>query len=269
MDFLTLFLSTIRLRPYVFACFAIFLTSAIRSWGWRRSFAFTILAWGIAFSAEYASTRIGFPFGLYSYIQETGEEELWIANIPFMDSLSFTFLAYASYTLTLHLLSPSTNKGRLWKPLLLSTVLFVLLDVVIDPLALRGDRWFLGKIYGYPEGGIYFGVPLSNFLGWAVVGFTIVFLFQRIDHRIGGVLTAARLPGLGGPFLYFAILLSGIGLTFLIDELLLGTIGLLLSLAPLSLFLRRLLERPSWSEKIGNKARPAHPVIDPLRRSDG
>jgi putative membrane protein len=46
----------------------------------------------------------------------------------------------------------------------------MLLDVVIDPLAVRGDRWFLGRIFFYPDGGIYFGVPLSNFAGWVVVG---------------------------------------------------------------------------------------------------
>ncbi len=28
---------------------------------------------------------------------------------------------------------------------MLTAVLFALLDVVIDPVALRGDRWFLGE----------------------------------------------------------------------------------------------------------------------------
>ena len=31
-------------------------------------------------------------------------------------------------------------------------------------------RWFLGRIFYYPEGGVYFGVPLSNFAGWMIVG---------------------------------------------------------------------------------------------------
>jgi putative membrane protein len=46
----------------------------------------------------------------------------------------------------------------------------MLLDVVIDPVAVRGDRWFLGHIFFYPEGGVYFGVPLSNFVGWMILG---------------------------------------------------------------------------------------------------
>ena len=46
----------------------------------------------------------------------------------------------------------------------------MLLDVVIDPVAVRGDRRFLGHIFFYPEGGAYFGVPVFNFAGWTVVG---------------------------------------------------------------------------------------------------
>src|SRR5262249_61764865 len=51
-----------------------------------------------------------------------------------------------------------------------SGLLMMALDVVIDPLAVRGDRWFLGHIFYYPEGGPYFGVPLTNFAGWWIVG---------------------------------------------------------------------------------------------------
>ena len=236
MKFLSLFWSTIMLRPYVFAFFVLFFISAVRSLGWKRSLVFTLLAGGIAFSAEYSSTRIGFPFGLYHYIEATRNQEIWVFNIPFMDSLSFTFVAYASYALALHLCR-SQKKGHV---LLLSALLFVLLDIVIDPLALRGDRWFLGKIYYYPEGGLYFGVPLANFFGWGVVGFSITGLFQTLDRRLGGRDKTKTLPGLGGSFLYFLILLSGVGMTFYIGEPLLGAIGLLLSLSPLAAFFYRL-----------------------------
>lgn len=44
----------------------------------------------------------------------------------------------------------------------------MLLDVVLDPLAVQGDRWFLGRVFYYPGGGDYFGVPLVNFAGWAL-----------------------------------------------------------------------------------------------------
>ena len=46
-----------------------------------------------------------------------------------------------------------------WPVFLLTAFLFAFIDMVIDPVALRGDRWFLGKIYYYPDPGIHFGVP--------------------------------------------------------------------------------------------------------------
>src|SRR5262249_1036112 len=46
----------------------------------------------------------------------------------------------------------------------------MLLDLVIDPLAVLYDRWFLGRGFYYPAGGMYFGVPLSNFVAWILVG---------------------------------------------------------------------------------------------------
>lgn len=37
----------------------------------------------------------------------------------------------------------------------------------------NGIPWFLGTTYEYPEPGLYFDVPLTNFPGWAIVGFVI------------------------------------------------------------------------------------------------
>lgn len=269
MEFLKLLSLTLTLRPYVFFLFAIFFISGVRSWGWMRTLILAFLSWGVAFAAEFSSTRNGFPFGLYVYLPETRGRELWILDVPFMDSLSFSFLAYASFTLALHLLHPFWKGLRRWKILSLATLLFVLLDVIIDPLALRGDRWFLGKIYAYPEGGIYFGVPLSNFLGWGVVGSGIFALFDVIDRSLGGRPARARLPGLGGPFLYFSILLSGVGMTFWVGEPTLGAIGLSLSLPPLITFLRRLtgslrLDVRGWMSDVGCwKVSPQSPTPSP------
>jgi uncharacterized membrane protein len=65
---------------------------------------------------------------------------------------------------------------------LLGATFFVCLDVIIDPVALRGSRWFLGQIYGYPQPGVYFGVPISNFAGWFAMGFVLIWALQAIDR---------------------------------------------------------------------------------------
>ncbi len=163
-----LLLGTFILRPYVFGFLAAFLLAGAVDLGWRRTLLFGAWVGPLAWLSEFSSTRTGIPFGLYHYTGTTRGQELFIADVPLMDCLSFTFLAYAAFCLARAVLrrqrvSPATLA-------LASGVLMMLLDVVIDPIAVRGDRWFLGHIFYYPHGGVYFGVPLSNFAGWMILG---------------------------------------------------------------------------------------------------
>src|SRR5215467_13752032 len=185
-DLPVLLVKTFLLRPYVFMFLVSFLIIGRLLIGWRRTLVFLLAGWITAFLCEFSSTRIGVPFGFYYYNGSTVGQELYITNVPFMDSLSFTFLLFASYCLALVFLLPSVagpaqrrlelvldpNVRTSWASLLLTATFLTLIDVVIDPVALRGDRWFLGQIYGYQDPGLYFGIPLLNFAGWAVVGLT-------------------------------------------------------------------------------------------------
>src|SRR5215831_7817681 len=94
-----LLIGTILLRPYVFAFLAVFIAAGVADLGWRRTLGFTACVWPVALVAELSSTRTGFPFGLYQYTELTRGQERFIANVPFIDSLSFVFLAYAAYCL--------------------------------------------------------------------------------------------------------------------------------------------------------------------------
>jgi putative membrane protein len=249
MSTLLLLISTILYRPYVFIFLLIFLVVSIHVMGWKRTAAFTLITWAVAFSAEWTSTRFGIPFGDYYYTENTRLIELFISNIPFMDPLSFTFLLYACNALALCLVLPITKTQpgialaddleprHSISVILISAFLFAWIDVVIDPLALRGDRWFLGKIFGYPHGGIYFGVPISNFIGWSVVGLVSLTLFSGVDrflitHREEALayLRNSRIKVLGGVFLYYIVLVFNLVMTFYIGEQLIGTAGILIQL---------------------------------------
>src|SRR5439155_873877 len=131
-----------------------------RSMRWRSTLGFAGCVWPVAWLSEFSSTRIGVPFGLYHYTGATHGRELYIADVPLMDALSFTFLAYASFCLARAALS--TRPAPRSVTAVVTGVLMMALDVVIDPLAVRGDRWFLGQVFTYAEPGIYFGVPFSN-----------------------------------------------------------------------------------------------------------
>ncbi len=236
------FVTTLEQRPYVFVFLISFLILGSLQLGLKRTLLFLGLGWGIAFASEVSSIRNGFPYGDYQYVYENLKGELLLWGVPLWDSLSYTFLAYASYATSVVVLSfPPFDKGRSggileskiplnpplqkgedsisnkfflqtrssWKVLLLSVVLMTGIDVVIDPLTALGDQWFLGRIYYYPNGGFYFGVPFSNFLGWALVAFCIVFLFQRCDQRLekkGDVVKPWQgLQAYWGSFLYLGV----------------------------------------------------------------
>ncbi len=234
-----LLLGTVLLRPYVFGFLVAFLVAGIADLGWRRTLLFGGMLWPLAWLAEFSSTRIGVPFGLYRYTGTTRGQELFIADVPFMDSLSFAFLAYAAFCLARLVrgaAAPPRAETQVGTSLsvglaVLAGFLMMALDVVIDPLAVRGECWFLGRIFYYPHGGAYFGVPLSNFLGWWVVGTAGVLAYRLAGGPRG------RRPG-PGVALYYAVLAFNLVVTAWIGEWLLAAIGgALHALLALSLWL--------------------------------
>ena len=232
------------MRPYVFVLLGAHLAGASALLGWRRTAAFTLVTWGVAFAAEASSIRTGFPFGWYYYVPATAGQELWIAGVPFFDSISFPFLLVSSYGLAWWLLSGRRGAALCARPrrighLLLATTLFVLADVIIDPVALRGDRWFLGRIYGYPEPGLYFGIPVANFLGWGVVGLAATGLYHAWERR-HAALPAVEFRGRAWlcPGLYFVVLAFNLTVTFVLQEWWLGLCGVLLALPVAAMTLR-------------------------------
>lgn len=246
-EILHLFLGTIALRPYVFLFLFIYAVSAAFHIGWRRMAVFIPLGYGLAWLSELASIHWGFPYGDYYYIPHTADRELWVLGVPFMDSLSYVFLSYCSYSTAIFILSPLYVKGvdvfvletrsirRSWKVLLLGASLFVLLDIIIDPVALQGHRWFLGQIYGYRESGLYFGIPMSNFGGWFLVGLAMTGGLQILDRISAlepeeGCGVYRGFQGLGslGPLLYLSVLVFNLAVTVWIGELFMALSGSLI-----------------------------------------
>src|SRR4026207_1783550 len=112
----TQLVGTATLRPYVIGFLVLFLIAATRDLGTRRTVCYLGWALGVALAAELASTRVGFPFGLYHYTGDTRGPAAFVLNVPalppapraldlsastvpFFSPLSFPFLAYASFCL--------------------------------------------------------------------------------------------------------------------------------------------------------------------------
>jgi uncharacterized membrane protein len=259
MEAITLLLKTIAFRPYVFLFLAAFLFSATKLIGWPRTWRFWLISWITAFVCEISSTRTGIPFGWYFYNGSTVGHELYFFDVPFMDSISFSFLLFASYCVALGLLLPFDSSSAItptpprrvrfdlnartsWSVYTLTAFLFAFVDMVIDPVALRGDRWFLGKIYYYPDPGWHFGVPMANYVGWVVVGLISLTIYFQQDRRLPTLsppqpITQRLLLGIG---LYYGVLVFNLGMTFWIGEAFMGMSGLLMHLPVAIILIARL-----------------------------
>lgn len=279
-------IGTFAMRPYVFAFFAAYLLACVPHVGWRKTMQFTAAGYLIAFSSEWLSINTGFPYGWYYYIDTTSARELWIAGVPFFDSLSYVFLAYCSYATALFILSPlkawrwdlltlETRKIRYSFPaLVLGAVLQTFLDIIIDPVALQGNRWFLGQIYGYREQGLHFGVPLSNYAGWLLTSLFLVAAFQLIDARrtCGTPNGALKLPfrSLLGPILYVSVLVFNIGMMLVIGERFMALSGIFIYALPIlivAILAFRRVNRYS-REELGEHLRD-YPCSPAGKKSDG
>jgi uncharacterized membrane protein len=249
-SFPALFFGTIVLRPYVFVFFAVYLIGCSMHLGLKRALLFGAAGYLITWLSEYSSIHNGIPYGLYYYIEHTRGKEIWVLGVPMMDSMSYVFLAYASYSMALLVISPvfsvhgmpyvleTKNMRGSLSARILGALFMVYLDIIIDPVALRGGKWFLGQIYGYPSGGVYFGVPVSNFIGWLFVGFLLIWALQKIDAFLDEKKVkdrhGYRYPWryMIGPALYVGVLLFNLWITFSIGEYNLGWVDLFIILLP-------------------------------------
>jgi uncharacterized membrane protein len=260
-DLMHVIAGTVVMRPYVFAFLVAYLVAAVLHIGWRKTLCFTIVGYLIAFVSEYSSIHNGFPYGWYYYIDTTRQKELWIAGVPFFDSLSYVFLAYCSYATAILVVSPvkawrwnfiSLETKRIRKSLsvlFLGSLFQVFLDIIIDPVALQGDRWFLGRIYGYKVTGLHFGVPLSNYFGWWLVSVFLVLALQIIDVFVGrkkaGAAGMKSVPfrSLFGPALYLSVIIFNLAITILIGESLMALTGILIFTLPIAIITVLLVRR--------------------------
>ena len=275
MGFVRLLVLTVSLRPYVFVFLASFLVISIINFGVRTTLLFTVLTYAVSLTCEWSSVHNGYPFGLYHYLATTRDRELWVIGVPFMDSLSFTFLAFASYTVALLLSAPLYRRGwdlrlldtwksrrapRVW---LMASLFMVMIDFVVDPLSVLGDRWFLGKIFWYDPPGPHFGVPISNYLGWYLVAAVTIAIFVVLDQLLNrdarplGARPSFPSRALLGPALYLGIACFGIAMLFRIGATQIGWASVFIYLPFLTLVIHSVTRTESYGgeEAIENHLR--------------
>jgi putative membrane protein len=138
----------------------------------RGMLVFTLCCLGMGSLFESLSLRTGFPFGHYVFTDLMGPKVL---DVPVLLVLAYLGIGYCSWVLAVLILGhrnqPLTGRRVLTLPLLASAIMLAW-DVSMDSIWATLDRAWI-----WQDGGRYFGVPISNFLGWYLTAFLFYLSF--------------------------------------------------------------------------------------------
>ncbi len=135
--------------------------------GWGRSVAFLVAGSVIGAAAELIGTQTGFPFGPYSYGDFLGAKIA--GHVPWLIPPSWYAISIVSLDLGRRL-----GLGRVGR--IGAVALFMVLwDVALDPAMNHAFPF-----WKYEVGGVFFGMPLVNWGGWALTSVLIGLAYEAL-----------------------------------------------------------------------------------------
>jgi bisanhydrobacterioruberin hydratase len=175
----------------------------------------------LGFAVETIGVATGFPYGPFYYGGSLGPKVAGL--VPFLLPLSWVPLVLGAVAATSRFASGAGSRvfpyslGERSEPrseatrwVLSAAVLLALVDGVLDPGAAALGFWV------WPEGGIYYGVPMTNYLGWLFSSSLAAALLIVLGRRRWGSVSPP--PGLLDSALIAAAFWTGVavfsGLSF-------------------------------------------------------
>lgn len=159
-----------------FVSIAVAFGHAILALGWRAASAFLAICLVVTFAIENLGVLTGLPFGHYHFVVGAGLPH--IGSVPVIVGFLYFGIGYPSWVVAGVLLARAglqpDNRFRLIALPLVASFVMVQWDVVMDPASST-----LGGAWVWHDGGGYFGVPLTNYLGWFL---TVWVFFQTFAY---------------------------------------------------------------------------------------
>ena len=144
----------------------------------RGVLTFVLLSGAIGNASENLSIVTGFPFGRYHFTEVMGPK---LFSVPILLGLAYIGMGYVSWTVARLILGdtsePLAGRRLVTRPLAAAFVM-VAWDFSMDAVWAN-----LVHAWTWHEGGAYFGVPLSNFLGWYLTVYLIYQSFALLVAR--------------------------------------------------------------------------------------
>lgn len=159
-------------------------------YGWASMLVFLALMWVVVNLLENLSIVTGVPFGQFQHTAAMGPK---LFHVPVVVGFAYFSAGYLAWIMAALLLG-ETDRERGPLALLATPVVAMFIvtgwDACIDPIGGTVARNWI-----WPEGGGYFGVPLSNYAGWMVTAFVAFQLFALWLAARGGGVTGGQSRG--------------------------------------------------------------------------
>jgi uncharacterized membrane protein len=158
--------------------------------GWIRATALLAAATSVALGAELLGTSTGFPFGEYHYTSLLGYRIGGL--VPFPIPISWFYMLYASLAICGGLPRGGDLRSSPWRWSMIAGAILVAWDVSMDPAMVSTAHWIWGSgavfrelampdwLVRFFSADAFYGMPLSNWLGWYVTGTLIARIMLAI-----------------------------------------------------------------------------------------
>jgi uncharacterized membrane protein len=147
-------------------------------WGWRGILGFFGICSIVSGTVEKIGITTGFPFGHYFFTDTMGPK---ISGVPILLGLAYLGMGYLSWLIASLVLGWEQRALGSWRVVAMPAFAGLVMtswDFCLDPV------WStIGRAWIWTDGGSYFGVPISNFVGWYGNVFFIYLLFAFYLRR--------------------------------------------------------------------------------------
>ncbi len=164
--------------PVVLCAFSV--AHAIETRGLKTALLFFVSGAVISLGTELIGTATGLLFGNYTYTERMGYKLFGL--VPWLIPVAWCSMLYPAWCVVRFLLSqlPIANRKHISYWLLaigLSALALTTWDLSLDPRMVQDGNWI------WHDGGIYFGVPLSNYFGWVVTALLVYLVWGVLEIR--------------------------------------------------------------------------------------
>src|SRR5713101_10103277 len=160
--FTAIFPNVITVPIFPIFLFLFTLIHGARRYGWKGIVVFIVITLVVSNILENLSIVTGFPFGLYYYTAALGPK---LFLVPILIGPSYVSFGYLAWVLSTILVGEVRRRSTVFTTVAVSLVasfIMVVWDLSLDPSAST-----ILQDWIWTKGGGYFGVPISNFLGWS------------------------------------------------------------------------------------------------------